>query len=231
MYGFTGGNELAKGHDTRKCRILVVDDHPLVRSGLSALIGAEPDLEICGETGTVGGALGLAATTAPDLVIVDLSLANHGDGLDLVKRLHTREPILKILVCSIYDEALFAQRALAAGAKGYINKKEATSCVVDAIRRVLQGDYFVSDQVAQRTLREISEPGVNPRDPLSSLSDRELQIYRMIGAGTGTSRIAEQLHLSVKTVESHKSKIKKKLNLASASELMRHAMQWNNQEA
>ncbi len=214
----------------RKCRILVVDDHPLVRSGLSALISAEQDLEICGETGTVAGALKLAATVAADLAIVDLSLADHGDGLELVKRLHMLEPGIKILVISVHDEALFAQRALTAGAKGYINKKEATASIVYAIRRVLQGNYFVSDRMAERTLQQISQPGANPLNPLSSLSNRELQIYRLIGAGNGTSEIAEKLHLSVKTVESHKSKIKKKLDLASASELMRHAMQWTAHE-
>lgn len=224
MYSITRSND----DQTRKFRILIVDDHPLVRSGLSALIGAEPDLEICGETGTVGGALDLAKTTAPDLAIIDLSLANNEDGLDLVKRLHSREPTLNILVCSIHDEALFAQRALAAGAKGYINKKEATTLVVDAIRRVLHGAYFVSDHFSQSTLREISRSGANPRDPITSLSNRELHIFRLIGAGIGTAQIAEKLHLSVKTVESHKSNIKKKLNLASASDLMRHAMLRND---
>lgn len=230
MLGITSSNEPARRQHTRKCRILIVDDHPLVRSGLSALIGAEPDLQVCAETGTVTEALDLAMTSSPDLAIIDLSLANHGDGLDLIKRLRTRAPMLKILVCSVYDEALFAQRALAAGAMGYINKREATACVVDAIRQVLQGDYFVSDRIAQRTLRELSWHGANPRKPLGSLSDREMQIYRLVGAGIGTSRIAEQLHISVKTVESHKENIKKKLNLASASELMRHAVQWSNQE-
>ncbi|MGH8499693.1 MAG: LuxR C-terminal-related transcriptional regulator, partial [Methylococcales bacterium] len=159
-----------------------------------------------------------------------LSLADHGDGLDLVKRLHSRDPILKILVCSVYDETLFAHRVLVAGAKGYINKTEATTYIVDAIRRVLQGDYFVSDSLTQRTFEEICRHDANPRDPLCSLSDRELQIYRLVGSGIGTSDIAERLHLSVKTVESHKSKIKKKLNLASAIELMRHAMQWSKLE-
>jgi DNA-binding NarL/FixJ family response regulator len=229
MKGSTARRHSANNPARRKCRILVVDDHPLVRSGLSALIGAEQDLEICGESGTVGGALELAATVAADLAIVDLSLAD-GDGLELVKRLHTREPGIKILVISVYDEALFAGRALAAGAHGYINKKEATASIVYAIRRVLQGSYFVSDRLTERTLQQISQPGAHPFDPLSSLSNRELQIYRLIGAGNGTSEIAEKLHLSVKTVESHKSKIKKKLDLASASELMRHAMQWAARE-
>ena len=213
-----------------KSRILIVDEHPLVRRGLSALIAAEADLEICGETGNEGEALELAATMAPDLAIIDIALAENGDGLDLIKRLHLRDRNFKILVCSVYDEALFAPRALAAGARGYISKKEATVCVVDAIRRVLHGDYFVSDHLAQRTFLEISRRGADILDPLSSLSNRELQIYRLVGAGAGTSEIAEQLHLSVKTVESHKARIKKKLKLGSASELMRHAMQWSNHE-
>lgn len=230
MNGIPFRNDSNHPHVEFKYRILIVDDHPLVRRGLSALIGAETDLEICGETGSVRGALDLAAGGSPDLAIVDLSLADHGDGLELVKRLHARKPSLKILVFSVHDESLFAQRALAAGARGYINKQEATACVVTAIRTVLQGDYFVSDYLAQKTFREISGQDRDLRNPLGSLSDRELQIYRLVGAGTGTSEIAEQLHLSVKTVESHKSRIKKKLNLNTASELMRHAIKWSQDE-
>ncbi len=210
-------------------RILVVDDHPLVRSGLSALIRAEADLEVCGETGTVGEALNLATTASPDLAIIDLSLADS-DGLELVKRLKTRHPALKLLVCSVYDETLFAQRALAAGAMGYINKKEATTRIVEAIRQVLQNELYVSDQVAQLTLQELTQPGVKQHASITSLSDRELQVYRLIGEGLRTSQIAEQLHLSVKTIESHKEKIKKKLNLTSASKLARHAVQWSQDQ-
>ncbi|MGR9106862.1 MAG: response regulator [Gammaproteobacteria bacterium] len=230
MPGIQKETKSSKSLGTDKSRILVVDDHPLIRSGLSALIGAEPDLEICGEAGTVDGALDLAARIVPDLAIVDISLADHGDGLDLVKRLHVRDPGLKILVFSVYDEILFAQRALAAGAKGYLNKKEATASIVYAIRRILAGDYFVSDRLAQSTIRQLSESGAGPGDPLTSLSDRELQIYRLVGTGRGTSQIATQLHLSVKTIESHKSRIKKKLNLASASELLRDAMEWSSRK-
>lgn len=212
-----------------KHRILIVDDHPLVRSGLSALIGAESDLEVCGQTGTVSEALSLASSMSCDLAIIDLSLAD-GDGLDLVKRLRVRQPALKLLVCSVYDEALFAQRALTAGAMGYINKKEATSQIVDAIRQVLQGKLFMSNQLIQHSLQELSQRGAKPSVSVTPLSDRELQVYRLVGTGLGTSQIAEQLHLSVKTIESHKEKIKKKLHLSTANELLRHAIQWSHEQ-
>lgn len=221
--------DCSKNKVRRKWHILVVDDHPLVRSGLSALISAEPDLEVCGETGAVSEALNLAATTSPDLAIVDLSLTDS-DGLELVKRLRSHHPALRLLVCSVYDETLFAQRALAAGAMGYINKKEATIRIVEAIRQVLQGELFVSDQVAQLTLQELTQRGTKPHVSVASLSDRELQVYRLIGEGLRTSQIAGQLHLSVKTIESHKEKIKKKLNLTSASKLARHAVQWSQDQ-
>lgn len=208
-----------------------MDDHPLVRTGFSALIDDEPDLEICGGTGTVDEALFLASTLAPDLVIIDLSLADDGDGLDLIKRLSARDPMLKMVVLSGHDEALFAHRVLAAGAKGYINKREETTLIVDAIRRVLQGGLFVSQKFFEHALHQISRVHRIPVDPVCLLSDRELQIYRLVGSGNRSSQIAKQLYISVKTVESHKAKIKKKLNLASATELMRHAMIWCNRDA
>lgn len=207
-------------------RVLIVDDHPLVRAGIAALIGGEPDLEVCGEAGTFGEALELARGTGPDLAILDLSLA-EGSGLELVKRLKRGEHDIRILVCSLHDESLFAQRALNAGAMGYINKQEATSNVIQAIRRVLSGKIYLSKRMTERLLQGFAGGElVGAMPPIRSLTDRELEVFSLIGRGLSTSRIAEQLHLSVKTVEAHREKIKKKLNLDSGSELMRYAVQW-----
>lgn len=207
-------------------RLLLVDDHPLVRFGLSRLIDDEPDLEICGETGKISEALELARSKGPDLVIVDLSLSD-GNGLDLVKRLHAHYDNVKILVCSMHDESLFSQRAINAGARGYINKQEATTHIVDAIRYVLSGRVWLSQQMTERLLLGMAEGKSEPKvASIDNLSDRELEVFGMIGRGMGPSQIAERIHLSVKTIETHREKIKKKLNLRSGSELARWAIQW-----
>lgn len=207
-------------------RILIVDDHPLVQVGLSSLIEGEPDLQICGKTGKISEALELVRSTAPDLATIDLSLAD-GNGLDLVKRLRTGHGAVRTLVCSMHDEALFAYRALKAGAMGYIGKEEATTQVVEAIRQVLAGKVWLSANMTERVLHGISDGGAGSTAPIiDSLSDRELEVFSLIGRGVGPSRIAEQLHLSVKTVETHRENIKKKLHLRSGSELTRRAMQW-----
>lgn len=206
-----------------KARILIVDDHPLIRAGLRASISGEADMLVCGEAESFRQALELAVTHKPDAVIVDLSLM-EGSGLELIKHLHVRLPSVRLLVCSMHDESLFAERVLKAGASGYIGKREALDCVVEALRQVLQGEIYVSDAMNQRLLQGGvgTEPG-----SVESLTDRELEVFSLIGRGIGTSRIAEQLHLSVKTVESHREKIKKKLKLLSASELSRYATQWS----
>jgi len=207
-------------------RILIVDDHPLVRLGLASLIEAEGDLEVCGETGRISEALDLVRTLDPDVAIVDLSLAD-GNGLDLVKRLAAQYNALRILVCSMHDESLFAQRVLNAGAMGYINKQEATKHIIDAIRHLLCGKIWLSGPMTENVLRAIAEGRTAPTTAsIESLSDRELEVFGLIGQGMGPSQIAELLHLSVKTIETHKQKIKKKLNLKSGSELTRRAMQW-----
>lgn len=207
-------------------RLLLVDDHPLVRFGLSRLIDDEPDLEICGETGKISEALELARTREPDLVIVDLSLSD-GNGLDLVKRLHAHYDGIKMLVCSMHDESLFSQRAITAGARGYINKQEATTHIVDAIRHVLSGRVWLSQQMTERLLMGMVDGQSELKvATIDCLSDRELEVFGLIGRGMGPSQIAEQLHLSVKTIESHREKIKKKLNLRTGSELARWAIQW-----
>jgi DNA-binding NarL/FixJ family response regulator len=207
-------------------QILVVDDHPLVRFGLSSLIDSEPDLDICGETGMISEALELVRSTRPDLIIIDLSLAD-GNGLDLVKRLRVHDDDIRILVCSMHDESLFAQRAISAGARGYINKQEATTHIINAIRHVLSDKVWLSQQMTERLLQGMVENHSEPKvATIDSLSDRELEVFGLIGRGMGPTQIAEQLHLSVKTIETHREKIKKKLNLRSGSELSRWAIQW-----
>ena len=207
-------------------RILIVDDHPLVRTGLISLVQNEADLEVCGETGMVSEALELVGSEAPDLVIVDISLAD-GNGLELVKRLLARNSELKVLVCSMHDEALFAHRALNAGAKGYINKQEATTQIIDAIRHVLKGKIWLSEPMTERVLQTLATDsnGIQTTS-IGCLSDRELEVFGLIGQGMGPKQIAEQLYLSVKTVETHRERIKKKLNLQSAGELVRCAVEW-----
>lgn len=204
---------------------MIVDDHPLLRAGLAALIGIEPDLKVCCEAATADTALAMARDTRPDLVIVDISLA-EGSGLELVRRLAAMTPAPRMLVCSMHDEALFAQRALNAGAMGYINKQEATTRVIEAIRRVLSDKIYLSERMTER-MRQ-----TDTADPPSVdiLSDRELEVFGLIGQGCQSSKIAEQLHLSVKTVETHRENIKKKLNLKSGSELTRYAVEWALQQ-
>lgn len=207
-------------------RIMIVDDHPLVRVGLASLIDGEPDMDVCGETGDMREALDLVRTIAPDLVTIDLSLAD-GNGLELVKRLHAYDAAIRILVCSMHDEALFAYRALKAGAMGYIGKEQATTHVIDAIRQVLKGKIWLSENMTDRALQGVAHNGSAANSAtIDSLSDRELEVFGLIGRGMGPSEIAEQLHLSVKTIETHRENIKKKLSLRSGSELIRLAMQW-----
>jgi DNA-binding NarL/FixJ family response regulator len=211
-----------------KRRILIVDDHPLVRAGLMGLIQAEPDLAVCGETGTFSGALELFRETGPALVSVDLSLA-EGSGLELIGRLTAPPSRTRVLVCSMHEESLFAQRALHAGALGYISKEEVTSHVIEAIRRVLAGKVYLSGRMTERLLQSAVRGGCCPQAAsfsLQDLSNRELEVLGLIGRGLSASRIAEQLHLSVKTIEAHRAKIKQKLNLTCGSELTRYAVQW-----
>lgn len=212
---------------TKHWRLMIVDDHPLVRFGLVSLIEGEPDLEVCAETGRISEALELARSVKPDLAIIDLSLAD-GNGLELVKRLKLVQGELLTLVCSMHDEILFAQRALNAGANGYINKQEATNLIIDAVRHVLRGKIWLSEAMTERVLLGITKGNHEPgKTPIDLLSDRELEVFGLIGQGLGPSQIAEQLHLSVKTIETHREKIKKKLSLSSGSELTRQAMQWS----
>lgn len=206
--------------------ILIVDDHPLVRQGLIIMLDSEAGLRVCAQTGRVDEALALAREHSPHLAIVDLSLED-GNGLALIRRLHQDHPEMCILVCSMHDEALFAYRALEAGAMGYIGKEEATTQIMDAVWHVLRGGMWLNAELLER-FQEGATGGARqaPVGSLETLSNRELEIFDLIGGGLGPSSIAERLHLSVKTVEAHRENIKKKLGLSSGAELLRRALQW-----
>jgi DNA-binding NarL/FixJ family response regulator len=214
----------------RKSRILVVDDHPIVRQGLALLINQEADLLVCGEAEEAMGAMHVLASSKPDILIVDISL-NGPDGIDLLKNIRSVYPTMPVLILSMHDESIYAERALRAGANGYIMKQEATEKVLVALRRILGGEIYVSDRIANKMLKHyITGSGTLRPSSIADLSDRELEVFRLIGDGHGTRQIAEELHLSVKTVESYQAHIKEKLSLRSARELMQHAIQWNMNE-
>jgi len=209
-----------------KTSVLIVDDHPVVREGLALRINRQPDLEVCGEAESPAEALRQIAACKPDLAIVDL-LLKDGSGLELIRDIHTRHPRLPVLALSIQDERLYARRALQAGAKGYIMKQEATDKVVEAIRHVLSGHVYLSDPMRLRLLDSLAgSDSMSFLSPIEQLSDRELEVFRLLGEGLGTRQIAERLHLSVKTVETYCDRIKVRLNLASRSELVRDAVLW-----
>ncbi|MBB02600.1 MAG: DNA-binding response regulator [Planctomyces sp.] len=211
---------------TKTVRILLVDDHPVVRQGLRMMIEREGDMQVCGEANGMAEAMKSYFENKPEVVVVDISLHN-GSGIELVKELIAHEENLKILVCSMHDESLFADRALHAGAKGYINKEEAMDKLIDAIRRVAAGRVYLSDQMTDRLLcRQVGAGDERPKSALETLSDRELEVFEQIGHGVTTRQIAEKLHLSPKTVETYRENIKHKLNLANATELTQHAVQW-----
>ena len=206
-------------------QVLVVDDHPIVRHGLTLLINREPDLMVCGEADDAQSATQAIVSLRPDLVILDISLGGP-DGLELLKQIRTRNTDLPVLVLSMHDEMTYAERVLRAGANGYIMKQEATDRVLTAIRRILEGQVYMPDRVANRLLRQYAHTStVTARSPLAALSDRELEVFRLIGAGRSTRQIAEILHLSVKTVESYQAHIKEKLELSNARELQYHAIE------
>ena len=209
-----------------KTRVFVVDDHPIVRQGLSQLISREPDLMVCGEAEDARTALDRIGPSKADILIVDVSL-DGPDGIELLKTVRSRDAKLPVLMLSMHDESLYAERALRAGANGYIMKQEATERVLIAIRQILGGEVYVSDRMAQKMMHQfISRSGDAKRSKLEELTDRELEVFRLIGQGHGTRQIAEELHLSVKTVETYYAHIKEKLSLKNARELVQHAVQW-----
>jgi DNA-binding NarL/FixJ family response regulator len=208
-----------------RARVLIVDDHPLVREGLSARISSQPDMEVCGEASDVDEALALLDATKPALVIIDLTLKT-GHGLTLIKKVNARAPRTKILVVSAREESLFAERSMRAGAHGYVNKQEAQEKVIIAMRMVLRGERYLSSELTQRLVGRAVGARSKPVGIEESLSDRELEIFELIGRGNSTRSIAQQLQLSIHTIESHREHIRAKLNLSNGSELVQRAVQW-----
>lgn len=210
----------------RMTRILVVDDHPLVRAGLAARIADQQDLEICGEAANVTEALAQVKATSPDLAIIDIQLLDS-HGIDLIKELHSRFPSTKMLVVSAFDESLYAERALRAGAHGYINKRELQDNIIDALHTVLAGKRYLSPKMTQQLVGQAvggNEPVGD--DPVARLSNRELEVFQLIGRGNTSSAIARQLYLSVHTIDTHREKIRHKLGVKNSNELMQRAVQW-----
>jgi DNA-binding NarL/FixJ family response regulator len=209
---------------TAKCKVFLIDDHPIVRQGLALFIDREADLMVCGEADGATSALQAMQDSLPDFVVLDISLEGP-DGLELLKTLRAKYPNLPVLILSMHEESAYAERALRAGANGYIMKQEATEKVLTAIRHILRGDVYLSDRLTKRMLQQFVHGAISPRDPLAKLSDRELEVYRLIGAGHGTRQIADELHVSTKTVESYQAHIKEKLSLRNARELVQHAIE------
>jgi DNA-binding NarL/FixJ family response regulator len=211
----------------RKFTVLLIDDHPIVRQGLALLISREPDLTVCGEAEGARSGLQAVANLHPDIVVLDLSLSGP-DGLDVLKEIRMKSGDLPVLILSMHDETIYAERALRAGANGYIMKQEATEKVLVAIRRILHGDIYLSERLTSTMLNQFVHGTASAkRSPVVNLTDRELEIFRLIGEGHSTRRIAEELHLSVKTIESHQARIKEKLALRNARELVQHAIEWS----
>ena len=212
------------GPDHKK--VFIVEDHPIMRQGLAQLIEQEDDLAVCGEAEDIPGALKAIAETQPDLAIVDISLKG-GSGIELIKDIAVRWPKLAVLVLSMHDESFYAERVLRAGARGYVTKAEASARVIEGIRRVLDGDVYVSERMSAKLLRKLVGAGEElDVSPVERLSDREFEVFELIGRGLKSREIAERLHLSVKTVEAHREHIKRKLDLGSATELLKYAVQW-----
>jgi DNA-binding NarL/FixJ family response regulator len=208
-----------------RTKILIVDDHSMVREGLRLRISAFPDLEICGEASTEEEALSLVKETNPGLVIVDISL-KCGHGIKLIKRVKAIAPKVKMLVSSGFQESLYAERALRAGALGYLNKQDSGEKVIDAIRTVLRGERYVSEEITERLVSQALGNRSESADPIDLLTDRELEVFRMIGNGKTSGAIAEELFLSTHTIDTHRENIKRKLGVINAAELSRHAVQF-----
>ncbi len=213
--------------ESRKMKVLVVDDHEIMRQGLAQLIGQEADLTVCGEAPDADGAISAIEHYAPDVAVVDISLKNSS-GINLIKTIRERWPELPILVLSMHDETFYAERALRAGARGYVTKAEVSAKVVEGIREVLNGGVFVSKKIAKRMLRKLIDGNYAVEQfPLDRLTDREFEVFELIGRGQPTRGIAERLHVSPKTIEAHREHIKRKLGINTATELLTYAVQWS----
>jgi len=218
---------MTRSTSEKRARVLIVDDHPAVREALAMRIDRQSDLEVCGEAADLSEALSLVADTQPDVAVVDISLKT-GCGIDLIKRIKDRNDTVRMLVWSTHSESLYAERALRAGALGYVNKDQATDKIVEGIRRVLEGKVYLSEAmiqtILQRTVGGGQEEGT--RSPLDALADRELEVFRLIGQGAKTAQIAERLHLSVKTIETYRDRIRAKLDLSDGTVLAHYATNW-----
>jgi DNA-binding NarL/FixJ family response regulator len=209
-----------------KTKVLVVDDHPLLREGVSRRIDEEDDLHVCAEAATANDALALIREARPDIAVIDLSLEGS-DGMTLIKDIKAQHPELPVLVLSMHDEMIYGERAIHAGAKGYVMKQAAPNVLIDAIRQVLRGKPYLSTELTNRILARLGTTRERSETlPVELLSDRELEIFELIGEGYGTREIAQQLGLSEKTIASHRENIKRKFNVRSSSELSRHAIHW-----
>ena len=210
--------------NSRKCRILIVDDHPLLREGLRGVINRVPGMVVCGEAENASQAMNAVQKLAPDLALVDITLPGKS-GLELVKDLKVSHPQLAILAISMHDESLYAERVLRAGASGYITKQQPPEELIKAIRQVHDKHIYVSKQVSENLLRRISQQSAEDASPVSLLTDREFEIMRLIGAGKAPREISRQLHLSPKTIAVHTSNVRRKLNLKTTAKLIRFAVQ------
>ena len=213
-----------------KRRIIIVDDHPIVRQGLADLINQEKDLVVCGQVVDAPEAMRAIRTLKPDMIIVDISLIGTS-GVELIKDIKAQHPGLPVLTLSMHEESLYAERALRAGAHGYIMKREATKKIVTAIRKVLSGQLYMSDKMTTKMLgRLIEGKTAVPASATEGLSDRELEVFSLLGRGYGTRRISEELYLNVKTIETYRLRIREKLNLTDTAELLQRAFQWINNQ-
>jgi DNA-binding NarL/FixJ family response regulator len=217
----------AKLLKTKPAKVLIVDDHPTVREGLAMRIERQADLAVCGEADDVAGAMKLVSETRPDIVIVDIAL-KEGNGIDLIKRIKARFPAARMLVWSMYSEALAGERALRAGAMGYINKEQATDKIIEGIRQVLSDRVYMSQALADRVMhRAVGRTSANVmRAPVEDLSDRELEVFQLLGRGLNTQQVASRIKVSPKTVETYRARIKQKMDLRGSSQLIQRAVQW-----
>jgi DNA-binding NarL/FixJ family response regulator len=214
----------------KKTKILLVDDHPLVREWLANLINQQPDLSVCGEAESVQEALDFMKTAVPDLAIVDISL-KESSGLDLIKAMKAAYPNVAVIVLSMHDERHYAERAIRAGARGYVMKRETTKKIISSIHQVLTGKLGVSEDVAALFAEKFVDSKPRTGTPVEELSDRELEVFRLLGQGLDTRSVANRLQISIKTVQAYCARIKDKLNLANANELLREAVRWSETDA
>jgi DNA-binding NarL/FixJ family response regulator len=209
-----------------KKRVLLVDDHPMMREGLAQLFGNQPDLEVCGEAGDAIEALEKIAALKPDLVLTDITLPGK-NGLELIKDIQAMHPGVLVLVISMHDETLYVERVLRAGGRGYIMKQEGGKKIAQAIRHVLDGQIYISEKMSAKILEIFSGHGADVAiSPVEKLTDREFEVFRLIGQGLETKQLADKLHLSTKTIEVHRANIKAKLKLTSMTKLIRYAVRW-----